>query len=739
MPIRKGIKISKEDAIEYDRLIAEAEYADRIQYVLKIKLNGFYGALSNQHFKFGDRTLGESTTAGGRHIVTHQHRKVNELLAEEYDEFGDGIIYGDSVAGDTIIKTSTESLKIEELFTHIDEIKNNKEYCNRGDIKSLTFNEATQQNEYGTIKYVVRHAAKKQMYRIHYGNLRYIDVSEDHSLIGYANTKSKTPGQLVNVKPTEIGKNGINSMLLNTNNLHTPTDITEYPKELYILMGLVLGDGYADNKTNGCTHLSTGSKDKEEIVKHVLNPLIDAGWITSIGHRKNDHDINLHGAKLRVFLRNHLYDDESIIKKIPDFLYNDSIEHIGLFLNGLFTADGTVIKGIPRLSSITINHITGANELLKLCGIGSNFWQENTENSYDGIKSGTFSIILNVYDAVRFEQLVGFSLIRKHNAIKLDCSTRKIHLIGQNGYTHITPTNIEKIESPKYIYDIEVENTHMFYGNDILLHNTDSTYFHTFTDNTEDAREVGDAIADGVNKSFSKFMKESFLINDDFDGIIQCGREIVSKRGIFVMKKKYMLHLVDLDGYDVDKLKVMGLDTKRTTIPKTISTKLEKFIERLLKGESWDDIEQDIVDYKDELLTGESILDIGIPSGVNKIEEYTQALKLDPKTYLPGTVAPCIHYNQCRELHNDNESPMITSGMKTKKFFLKKKNGRFGTISLPTDMTIYEIPEWFKDFEIDKDTHMDRLVDAPINNVIKAIGEESPTKQSMHLKSLFEF
>ena len=277
------------------------------------------------------------------------------------------------------------------------------------------------------------------------------------------------------------------------------------------------------------------------------------------------------------------------------------------------------------------------------------------------------------------------------------------------------------------------------FGEGIVYGDTDSTYFHTFTDNKEEAREVGDAIADGVNASFSKFMKRNFLITDEFDGIIKCGREIVSKRGIFVMKKKYMLHLVDLDGFDVDKLKVMGLDTKRTTIPKEISKKLETFIERLLKGENWDDIEPDIIDYKDSIMSGENILDVGIPSGINKLEEYTRNLSLDKKTRLPGHVAAAILYNQQREIHKDNASPSITSGMKIKRFYLRQPEGRFKAIALPTDMTFYEIPDWFWEFEIDKSLHVEKLVDQPINNVIKAIGEKSPTKQSMMIKSLFEF
>lgn len=734
--VRKDIPLTESDAEAYDKLIEDSEYFDRLQYVYKIKLNSSYGAICQKHFKFSDKSLGESTTAIGRHVVVHQHSKVNEALTGEYDAYGEAIVYGDSVAGDTIIETNEGPIKIEDLFTHVDSIENGKEYCNRGDIESLTFNELPQINQYRKIKYVVRHAVNKQMYRVWFGNTRYVDVSEDHSFIGVSDSRSKTPCQLVNVRPTDIGKGHINSVLLNANNIHTPVTITNYPKELYILMGLILGDGYVDEKSNGCTNLSVGSSDKKEIVDTVLNPLIGAGWITSVKDRVNKHDIRIHGAKLKKFLLDHLYTART--KKIPDFIFLDSKENIGLFLNGYFTANGTVINGSPRLSSVSAEYIKGSNILLKNCGIASNYWTETTENSYAGVPSGTYSTILNVYDSVRFEQLVGFSLVRKHQKIRVDYGKRKIHLMGQNGYTLIVPTLIEKIDSPDYIYDIEVMGTHKFYGNDILLHNTDSTYFHTFCDNTDDARAVGDAVAKSVNKSFHKFMRDNFLLNDEYNGIMKCGREIVSKRGIFVKKKKYMLHLVDLDGYAVDKLKVMGLDTKRTTIPKHISSALEKFLERLLKGEQWDSIEQDIVDYKESLLSS-NLLDIGIPSGINNLEKYTSAFSDDPKTFIPGHVSAAVLYNICRKDNNDNQSVEITSGMKIKRFILKRPYGRFKAIALPTDTTEQEIPEWFSEFEIDINMHMEKLIDAPLNNVIKAIGELAPTKKSMMIKSIFDF
>ena len=55
---RGGKMIAREDADEYDKHMEEAGYYDRLQYVYKIRLNGFYGALANQHFKFGGSSIG---------------------------------------------------------------------------------------------------------------------------------------------------------------------------------------------------------------------------------------------------------------------------------------------------------------------------------------------------------------------------------------------------------------------------------------------------------------------------------------------------------------------------------------------------------------------------------------------------------------------------------------------------------------------------------------------------------
>jgi len=101
---------------------------------------------------------------------------------------------------------------------------------------------------------------------------------------------------------------------------------------------------------------------------------------------------------------------------------------------------------------------------------------------------------------------------------------------------------------------------------------------------------------------------------------------------------------------------------------------------------------------------------------------------------LPGGHTAAIFYNLCREQFKDNKSIEIRSGMKIKIFYLTKSFGRFKTIAIPVD--IEEVPKWFyENFEVDREAHLERLVDNPLSNIIYAIGKEVPTKQSLFVDS----
>ena len=74
----------------------DIEYWDKRQLVRKILLNSAYGALLNEHCRFYDKRIGQSTTLTGRSITKHMSAFVNEIMTGKYDHTGDSMIYGDT-------------------------------------------------------------------------------------------------------------------------------------------------------------------------------------------------------------------------------------------------------------------------------------------------------------------------------------------------------------------------------------------------------------------------------------------------------------------------------------------------------------------------------------------------------------------------------------------------------------------------------------------------------------------
>lgn len=264
----------------------------------------------------------------------------------------------------------------------------------------------------------------------------------------------------------------------------------------------------------------------------------------------------------------------------------------------------------------------------------------------------------------------------------------------------------------------------------IIYSDTDSSYFLTHATNLDDALMTAQAIEKTVNESFPDYVK--FAFNSD-NNVIACGLDLIANNSIFIKKKMYIMHLGWFDGFFTDKMKVMGLQIKKTTIPKPIGKQLTTFVERLLRNGEWRSIQEDIVQYRDTIRNTENILDMGIPGGIKNLDVYTQHyLNKTPGITIPGHIMAAIFYNACLEAYDDSESIKIASGSKIKSYLLKKPMGDFKRIALPTDLK--HPPEWFiENFIdlIDRDEQALRLIDKPLSPILEAIGEMIPTKKSL--------
>ena len=181
----------------------DRQYYDRLQYIFKIKLNSFYGALLNSFFRFGDKRMGASVTASGREILIHQASEINRIVTGEYTDKGGVIIYGDtdSVDGSSIIETSTGKMQICDLFLqseHFATCDDNKEIRINNELLIKTYDEKTTQEIFQQIDYIHRHVVSTDCWEIEdeLGNV--VKVTSDHSVMVERN------GILLEMKPEFI-------------------------------------------------------------------------------------------------------------------------------------------------------------------------------------------------------------------------------------------------------------------------------------------------------------------------------------------------------------------------------------------------------------------------------------------------------------------------------------------------------------------------------------------------------
>lgn len=527
------------------KLLANASYG----------YQGFFGA------RYYCPEASGATTAISRDFI--------KKTIEEINEEGYKTIYSDSVDGKTkvIVKEKDKIYedKIENLFKKTDEKSIiGKEYNFRDGASILTLDEHGK-SAFKPIKYVMRHKSNKKMYRVHFTNNWFIDVTEDHSLIGYESTKFNQSiekrkdvlKRLIEIKPKELGKKASSVVTLQKiPNSHEKNN--QYPKEVYEFMGYFVGDGsFMPNKAGKDYYLrlSLGS-DKEEVMKKLIEPLKKLNYIRNYWWSKSrEGDLTINGLKLVNIISKNFKVDRK--KTIPKWLFEETEENISSFLRGLFSADGCVMirnhSPIIKFTSIYEDYIDSVRKLLYRAGISHSVFKENSKNVYRSKKngkvysSGSQSKNIIIKNKEDFVERVGFVLDRKNKLARIKSKSLKKKLIKSFEFDLQGVKKIEKIETPEYVYDLEVEGTHTFFANYILAHNTDSIAF--LMNKKTEAKTKG--FLEKLNSHLPGVMEL------ELEGFFKRGLWVTKREGTIGAKKKYAL--LGKDG----KLKIRGFETVR--------------------------------------------------------------------------------------------------------------------------------------------------------------------------------
>ena len=301
-------------------------------------------------------------------------------------------------------------------------------------------------------------------------------------------------------------------------------------------------------------------------------------------------------------------------------------------------------------------------------------------------------------------------------------------------------------------------------GDTIVYGDTDSVYFSADPAlpegedlDMDSAIALYDHISDTVSDTFPKFLNESFNIPTAQGEVMKAGREVVGKSGLFITKKRYAIKCLDIEGYQPEggKLKIMGMDIKRSDTPEFVQDFLEEILDNALDGMSEQEVIQKIKDFKDDFKAMEPWKK-GMPKRVNNLTTYGEKLNkqrkvsqthtrlrklhdLKPKenTMIPGHVRASINYNEAREAFSDAYSMSIMDGMKVIVCKLKSNALGYTSIAYPTDEM--HIPDWFKEMPFDEEAMEESVLNKKINNVLGAMGWDlTRMNESKVLGTFFE-
>lgn len=196
-------------------------------------------------------------------------------------------------------------------------------------------------------------------------------------------------------------------------------------------------------------------------------------------------------------------------------------------------------------------------------------------------------------------------------------------------------------------------------------------------------------------------------------------REYIADVGIFLQKKRYILHALDEEGIPCNKMKYTGVEIVRTTTPATLKPLLKNIIEVMFATQDYQETNKILneVYTKFRELPIESIAKV---SSLNNYEKYARDCKdFKPAKKMPAHCKAAYFYNRLLKIHKlDKNYEQLASGDKVR-FFAVQKPNTYGIEVIGFKNTWPK--EFNQFFKLDYDTAYDKMVFSPIEKIYEAV------------------
>ncbi len=170
-------------------------------------------------------------------------------------------------------------------------------------------------------------------------------------------------------------------------------------------------------------------------------------------------------------------------------------------------------------------------------------------------------------------------------------------------------------------------------------------------------------------------------------------REMIADVGIFLQKKRYVIHVLDDEGIPMDKYKYTGVEVVRSTMPDAIKPHVKNIIETMLKTQSISQTNK-ALDTTYKIFKDLPVEDITFVSGLKGYEKYAaQCDGWKTAKGMPIHAKAAYYHNMIlKKLGIENKYETISSGDKVRYFYVQQPN----PYNLSSIAYKYYYPEEFK-------------------------------------------
>jgi len=244
-----------------------------------------------------------------------------------------------------------------------------------------------------------------------------------------------------------------------------------------------------------------------------------------------------------------------------------------------------------------------------------------------------------------------------------------------------------------------------------------------------------------VDKAINPFIETQFKILSNmmnaYENRMVMAREVIANKGLWTAKKRYILNVLDSEGvrYASPKLKIMGIETARSSTPQIVRKELKECINIIMNKD-----EETFIEYVQEFKKKFKTLpadQIAFPRTVNGVSKYSDTTTIYKKGTPIAVKGALIYNHKIKEMKLEKKCKQIQEGEKIKFIYLKTPNpfgGVYGgdhVISFPTTIP----SEFGLTSFIDYNLQFEKTFIDPLTNILKNIGWNTEKKNT--LESLF--